>query len=86
MRLSIFSIGVSLRKIPIQNLYFTDFIFADINKTYTFVAHYTRYCSMDAFHLAEGYIITYDESGEKKLPDGREIHVIPFYKWVLQPS
>ena len=42
--------------------------------------------AMDAFHLEEGYIITYDESGERKLPDGREIHVIPFYKWVLQPS
>ena len=26
--------------IHILNLYFTDFIFADINKTYTFVAHY----------------------------------------------
>jgi len=86
MRLSIFSIGVLLRKILIRNLYFTDFVFADIYKTYTFVAHSTRYCSMDAFHLDEGYIITHDESGERKLPDGREIHVIPFYKWVLQPS
>lgn len=42
--------------------------------------------AMNAFNLNEGYIITYDESDERKLPDGREIHVIPFYKWVLQPS
>ena len=39
--------------------------------------------AMDAFELKEGTIITLDEMEEKTLPDGRQIHVIPFYRWCL---
>ncbi|MCQ2276757.1 MAG: ATP-binding protein [Bacteroidales bacterium] len=39
--------------------------------------------AMDAFHLKEGYIITQDEYEEKTLPDGRIIHIVPFYRWAL---
>lgn len=39
--------------------------------------------AMDAFHLTEGYIITQDEYEEKTLPDGRIIHIVPFYRWAL---
>ena len=38
---------------------------------------------MDAFDLKEGIIITLDEMEEKTLLDGRQIHVIPFYRWCL---
>lgn len=40
--------------------------------------------AMDTFHLNEGYIITQDEYEEKQLSDGRMIHVVPFYRWVLK--
>ena len=39
--------------------------------------------AMDAFGLAEGYIITKDESEELTLADGRAVHIIPFYRWVI---
>ena len=39
--------------------------------------------AMDAFGLTEGYIITLDETGERRLPDGRIIRVLPYYRWVL---
>ena len=34
---------------------------------------------MNAFDLAEGYVITLDESAEQALPDGRQIHILPYY-------
>ena len=39
--------------------------------------------AMDAFNLSEGYIITLDETEEKRLTDGRIIHILPYYRWVL---
>ena len=39
--------------------------------------------AMEAFDLKEGTIITLDEMEEKTLPDGRQIHVISFYRWCL---
>ncbi len=39
--------------------------------------------AMNAFSLREGYIITKEEFTEKKFPDGRVIHIIPFYRWAL---
>ena len=39
--------------------------------------------AMDAFGLTEGYIITLDETEERRIPDGRIIHVLPYYRWVL---
>jgi predicted AAA+ superfamily ATPase len=40
--------------------------------------------AMDAFGLKEGVIITLDESEELSLDNGREIRVIPFYRWVFE--
>ena len=40
--------------------------------------------AMDAFSLKEGVIITLDESEELSLDNGREIRVIPFYRWVFE--
>ena len=39
--------------------------------------------AMDAFGLREGYIITKDETEERKLSDGRVVHVVPFYRWII---
>ena len=39
--------------------------------------------AMNAFGLQEGYIITLDQYEERKHTDGRYIHIIPFYRWVL---
>lgn len=39
--------------------------------------------AMDAFGLREGYIITKDEMEERKLSDGRVVHVVPFYRWII---
>ena len=39
--------------------------------------------AMDAFGLMEGYIITKDETEEQKLADGRVVHVVPFYRWII---
>ena len=39
--------------------------------------------AMDAFGLMEGYIITKDETEERKLADGRVVHVVPFYRWII---
>ena len=39
--------------------------------------------AMDAFNLSEGYIITLDETEEKRIPDDRIIHILPYYRWVL---
>lgn len=39
--------------------------------------------AMDAFGLREGYIITKDETEVRKLSDGREVHVVPFYRWII---
>lgn len=37
--------------------------------------------AMDAFGLKEGTIITMDEVEEQSLGDGRQIHVMPYYRW-----
>ena len=42
--------------------------------------------AMNAFSLQEGFVITLDETEEKHLPDGRVIHVLPYYRWVLTDS
>lgn len=39
--------------------------------------------AMDAFGLREGYFITKDETEERKLSDGRVVHVVPFYRWII---
>lgn len=39
--------------------------------------------AMDAFGLMEGYIITKDETEERKLADGQVVHVVPFYRWII---
>ena len=39
--------------------------------------------AMDAFGLKEGMIITLDEVEDKLLADGRQLHVVPFYRWCL---
>lgn len=39
--------------------------------------------AMNAFDLDEGYVITLDESAEQTLPDGRQIHILPYYRWTL---
>ena len=36
--------------------------------------------AMEAFGLDEGTIVTLDEAEEKKLPDGRTVHIAPFYQ------
>ena len=42
--------------------------------------------AMDAFGLKEGFVITLDESEELPLENGRVVHVIPYYRWVIEPS
>lgn len=39
--------------------------------------------AMDTFGLETGTIITLDESGEEQLDDGRVVHILPYYRWVL---
>ena len=39
--------------------------------------------AMNAFGLKEGLIVTLDEAKEKRLPDGRKIKAVPFYRWCL---
>lgn len=39
--------------------------------------------AMEEFVLSEGYIITRDETEEVMCENGKLIHVLPFYKWVL---
>ena len=39
--------------------------------------------AMDVFGLREGYVITREEAEEVTLEDGRQIHVLPFYRWCL---
>lgn len=41
--------------------------------------------AMEAYKLNEGFIITMDESREIKKEDGKVIHVIPIWKWMLTP-
>lgn len=40
--------------------------------------------AMNAFDLKEGFIITQEQSEEKVLPDGRKIHIQPYYRWILE--
>ena len=42
--------------------------------------------AMDAFGLREGLIITKDSAEDIVLDDGRQVHVMPYYRWVLQPG
>ena len=42
--------------------------------------------AMETFNLKEGYIITKEEAEEKKLPNGKVIHTIPYYRWVLDDT
>ena len=39
--------------------------------------------AMDAFGLREGIIVTKDTSEDITLDDGRHVHVMPYYRWVL---
>ena len=38
---------------------------------------------MDAYQLAEGYIITMEEKDELTV-DGKAIHVVPAWEWMLR--
>jgi len=40
--------------------------------------------AMDAYKLKEGYIITLEEYEEVTIDDGRCIHVLPVWKWLLE--
>lgn len=40
--------------------------------------------AMDAYQLSEGYIITMDEQ-EELVVDGKAIHVVPAWEWMLKP-
>lgn len=40
--------------------------------------------AMDVFSLQEGIIVTKDTTEDITLEDGRQIHVMPYYRWVLQ--
>ena len=40
--------------------------------------------AMDAYQLSEGYIITMDEQ-EELVVDGKAIHVVPTWEWMLKP-
>lgn len=42
--------------------------------------------AMEIFNLKEGYIITQEEAEEKTLPNGKVIHIIPFFRWVLDDT
>lgn len=42
--------------------------------------------AMNAFGLKDGYVITLEEVDDFALADGRQIHVMPYYRWVLPTS
>ena len=39
--------------------------------------------AMNAYGLAEGYILTMEEKEELEI-DGKQVHVLPMWKWMLR--
>lgn len=40
--------------------------------------------AMNTFGLQDGYVITSEETEDIELTGGKQVHVIPYYRWTLQ--